>query len=65
MKVVITGGAGFLGQRLAAAIDARGSLVGPTGELTEVDEIVLFDRIAPAASPSRLARSVVGGHHEP
>ena len=60
MKVVITGGAGFLGQRLAAAIDARGSLVGPTGELTEVDEIVLFDRIAPAASPSRLARSVVG-----
>ena len=60
MRVVITGGAGFLGQKLAAAISARGSLTGPHGEPAEVDEIVLFDRVAAAEPASRLARSVAG-----
>ena len=48
MKIVITGGLGFLGQRLARAIVERGSLTGPSGALEPVDELVLFDHVAPA-----------------
>ncbi|GFE89256.1 D-erythronate dehydrogenase [Steroidobacter agaridevorans] len=48
MKVVITGGTGFLGQRLAARILEQGSLFAPSGELQAVSEMVLFDsRIPP------------------
>ena len=48
MRVVITGGAGFLGSRLARKILERGSLAGPGGAQRPVRELVLFD-IAPAA----------------
>src|SRR5687768_17802452 len=48
MKVVITGGTGFLGQRLAARILEQGSLFAPSGERRAVSEMVLFDsRIPP------------------
>jgi nucleoside-diphosphate-sugar epimerase len=43
MRVVITGGAGFLGSRLAAAILARGKLTDATGEERPVREVVLVD----------------------
>lgn len=43
MKVVITGGTGFIGQRLANAILERGALTGPNGKAMEVDRILLFD----------------------
>jgi nucleoside-diphosphate-sugar epimerase len=43
MKVIITGGTGFLGMRLARRILERGSLLGPDGRATSVGEIVLFD----------------------
>ncbi len=43
MKVVITGGGGFLGSQLAKRLLERGSLVGPSGEPEAVDSIVLFD----------------------
>ena len=46
MKAVITGGTGFLGRRLAAALIARGRLTGPNGE-TAIDELVLFDQSVP------------------
>src|SRR5438552_6084291 len=42
MRIVITGGCGFLGRRLATRLLAQGSARGP------VDELVLFDNVAPA-----------------
>ena len=56
MKVVITGGTGFIGQRLARHILQRGSLTGPTGAPSAVDELVLFDH----ASPKDLAVELGG-----
>ncbi len=51
MKVVITGGLGFLGQRLARRILDRGDLTGPSGAAEPVDEIVLFDHVIPDGGP--------------
>src|SRR6202790_3827201 len=47
MKVVITGGPGFIGKKLAQRLLARGSLIGPDGKDTPIDELVLFDVAAP------------------
>lgn len=50
MKVVITGGAGFLGQQLARTLLERGTLTGPSGGQEEIDSLVLFDAV-PAGIP--------------
>jgi len=47
MKVVITGGTGFIGRRLAQRLLARGATAGPDGRQTTIDELVLFDVAAP------------------
>ncbi|MCP5368622.1 MAG: NAD-dependent epimerase/dehydratase family protein [Hyphomicrobiales bacterium] len=47
MKVVITGGTGFIGFRLARRLLERGQLTGPSGAPEAIDEMVLFDT-APA-----------------
>jgi D-erythronate 2-dehydrogenase len=44
MRIVITGGCGFLGRRLALLLLERGSSLGP------IDELVLFDNAPPAVS---------------
>ena len=43
MRVVITGGAGFIGRRLARRILELGELAGPDGGPEAVAEVVLFD----------------------
>lgn len=43
MKVVITGGGGFLGSRLCQKLQEKQTLIGPSGEQESIDEIVLFD----------------------
>src|SRR5439155_13620639 len=48
MRVVITGGAGFLGSRLARAILERGRLTDARGESRDVTRMVLVD-VAPAS----------------
>jgi nucleoside-diphosphate-sugar epimerase len=48
MKVLITGGAGFLGQRLAARVLEQGDMFAPSGERQPVTELLLFDNRIPA-----------------
>ncbi len=47
MRVIITGGSGFLGRKLAKAILERGTLAGPDGSETPVTGLVLFDNVPP------------------
>ncbi|MBO22055.1 MAG: NAD-dependent epimerase [Rhodospirillaceae bacterium] len=51
MKVVITGGTGMLGRRLAIRILARPELRGPGGNPEAVDKLVLFDASEPVEPP--------------
>jgi nucleoside-diphosphate-sugar epimerase len=50
MRVVITGGAGFLGRRLADRVLAAGQLTGPSGHAELVDEVVLVDLAHPTGA---------------
>ena len=60
MRIVITGGAGFLGTRLARAILARGTLTDGRGNARPIREIVLLD-IAPARDIGDARVRVVSG----
>ncbi len=50
MKVVVTGGCGFLGQQLARSLLRRGSLTGPAGGQEDIDSLVLFDAAPPTSA---------------
>ena len=63
MKVLITGGTGFIGRMLAEKILARGKLTGPSGKPETIDELVLFDAVLPPMLPKALqghAKAVAG-----
>jgi nucleoside-diphosphate-sugar epimerase len=51
MKVVITGGTGFVGSLLAGKLCAMGGLMGASGKSEDIDEIVLFDMALPEQQP--------------
>src|SRR3954468_9459424 len=53
MKVIITGGGGFLGSQLCEQLLQRGALTGPSGAPEPIREIVLLDAFfpRPAADP--------------
>ncbi len=57
MKVVITGGAGFIGQRLARRLLDMGEITAPSGEKTAIDEMLLFDQAVPDPLPPALAEA--------
>lgn len=46
MEVLITGGAGFLGSKLARQLLARGTLAGPSGQAEKISRITLLDQVA-------------------
>lgn len=52
MKVIITGGAGFVGMQLARKLAKRGSLADSNGTRTAITEIVLFDQVEAAPFPA-------------
>ena len=43
MKIVITGGGGFLGKKLAQRLLSEGAVAGPSGTREPISELVLFD----------------------
>ena len=53
MKIVITGGGGFLGTQLCQKLLARNELTGPSGGSEPIEEVVLLDAVfhQPARDP--------------
>ncbi len=51
MNVVITGGTGMLGRRLALRLLAADELVGPSGQTEALERLVLVDAFDPAEPP--------------
>ncbi|MGE3538035.1 MAG: D-erythronate dehydrogenase [Candidatus Tectimicrobiota bacterium] len=47
MQIVITGGGGFLGRRLARTLLQRGTLVGPSGAEEPIDRLTVLDTVTP------------------
>ena len=60
MNVVITGGGGFLGQRLARTLLDRGSLIGSTGQAASIERLTLVDLSPPNAFGDPRVRALTG-----
>src|SRR5438105_8168825 len=60
MRIVITGGAGFLGSRLARKILDRGRLTDARGEEREIASLVLLDVVSPVSIDDSRVTSVTG-----
>jgi D-erythronate 2-dehydrogenase len=60
MKVIITGGGGFLGSQLCQKLLERGALTGPSGAAEKIDEIVLLDAFFNRPSIDPRVRQITG-----
>jgi nucleoside-diphosphate-sugar epimerase len=60
VRVLITGGAGFLGRRLAARLVERGTLKETDGRDHAIDEIVLLDIVPAEGFADARIRTIVG-----
>lgn len=61
MKVVITGGGGMLGFKLAKALLARGKLTGVDGKEAAITRLTLFDTAFPPALPADPRLETISG----
>ena len=60
MKVIITGGGGFLGSQLATKILEKGTLTAPSGEQETVEQMVLIDAHFPVPQPDERVQEING-----
>ncbi len=65
MRVLITGGAGFLGRRLAHRLLERGTLRDATGEVRPIERLVLLDRHAAEGFPDPRVVALTGDFTDP
>lgn len=61
MRVVVTGGGGFIGLRVAKALLARGRLAAADGAQREITQLVLLDGAYPAQLPKDPRLEAVSG----
>lgn len=61
MKVLVTGGGGFLGRLLAGRLLERGALTGPSGRAEAIDSLVLLDVAHPPMGPDLAGGADPGG----
>jgi nucleoside-diphosphate-sugar epimerase len=65
MKIVITGGGGFIGSKLAKALLARGALSGAGGTQQKISSLVLVDQAFPALPQDARLATLAGDVADP
>jgi nucleoside-diphosphate-sugar epimerase len=65
MKVVITGGGGFIGSKLAKALLARGTLAGPDGARRKISRLILADQAFPDLPGDARLETLAGDVSDP